>query len=60
METECNGMLVLTRKIGERIVIGEVAIVVSDICGSMVKLAIDAPRDTKVKRGEHLEREEVK
>jgi carbon storage regulator CsrA len=52
-------MLVLTRKIGERIVIGEVAIVVSDICGSRVKLAIDAPSDTKVKRGEHAEREEV-
>ena len=53
--------LVLTRKIGERIVIGDgIAIVVSEICGSRVKLAIDAPRETTIRRGEHLEKDEVK
>ena len=46
-------MLVLTRKIGERIVIGEnIVVTISDIKGDNIRLAIDAPKEIKVYRGE--------
>lgn len=46
-------MLALTRKIGERIVIGEnIVITVVDIKGENVRLSIDAPREIKIFRGE--------
>ena len=46
-------MLVLTRKVGEKITIGDdVTIVVSRISGTRVALAIEAPRNMKVLRGE--------
>lgn len=46
-------MLVLSRKIGERIVIGDdVTVVVSRVSGNRVSIGIEAPDDVKVIRGE--------
>jgi carbon storage regulator len=46
-------MLVLSRKPGERIVIGpNVEVTVVDISGNKVRLAIDAPRDVSIHREE--------
>lgn len=48
-------MLVLTRRIGERIVIGEdVTVTVLEVRGDQVRLGVDAPRDVKVFREEVL------
>ncbi|MCB0325893.1 MAG: carbon storage regulator, partial [Bdellovibrionales bacterium] len=49
-------MLVLSRKEGERLVIGDnVIITVTRISGNRITLGIEAPRDVRVMRGE-LER----
>ncbi len=46
-------MLVLSRKCGERIVIGQnIALTVVDIRGNNVRLAVDAPRDVSIHRQE--------
>ena len=46
-------MLVLSRKRGERIVIGpNIELTVVDICGNRVRLAFDAPRDVSIHRQE--------
>ena len=46
-------MLVLSRKIGEEIIIdGDIRIIVNRISGNRVSLAIDAPSDVRVMRGE--------
>jgi carbon storage regulator len=46
-------MLVLSRKEGERIVIGEnITLVISKVSGNRVTIGIEAPRDVKVARGE--------
>lgn len=46
-------MLALTRKPGERIVIGDnIVITVVDIKGENIRLAIDAPKEIKIYRGE--------
>lgn len=46
-------MLVLSRKIGERIRIGEdVDVVVIDVVKGRVKLGFEAPMQTRVRRGE--------
>ena len=46
-------MLVLTRRIGEKIIIGDdITISISAVKGDSVRVAIDAPRDIKVYRGE--------
>lgn len=54
-------MLVLNRKLGERIIIGggtlghpEIVITVTEIGSGRVKLGIDAPRDVPVVREELL------
>lgn len=50
------GKLVLARKEGERIRVGaSIDITVKKIRGTRVVLAIEAPREIKVQRGEHLE-----
>jgi carbon storage regulator len=46
-------MLVLSRKEGERIVIGDdVVLVVQKVSGNRVTLALEAPRHVKILRGE--------
>jgi carbon storage regulator len=50
-------MLVLSRKIGEKLVIGDnITVVVSRVAGNRVTLGIEAPIDVRIVRGElHLE-----
>jgi carbon storage regulator len=46
-------MLVLSRKVGERLVIGDnIAVVVSRVAGNRVTLGIEAPADVRIVRGE--------
>ena len=46
-------MLVLTRKKDERIMVGDdIIITVVDVSGKSVRLGIEAPRDTVIKREE--------
>ena len=46
-------MLVLSRKIGERIVIdGRITVVVNRVAGNRVTLGIEAPQNVKIVRGE--------
>ncbi|MFC1591860.1 carbon storage regulator CsrA [Thermodesulfobacteriota bacterium] len=46
-------MLVLTRKVGEKIQIGDdITILIMEIKGKQVRLGIDAPSDVKVHREE--------
>jgi len=50
-------MLVLTRKVGEEILIGDsIKIKVIEISGSKVRLGIDAPAEMRIYREEILER----
>ena len=49
-------MLVLTRKVGESIVIGEgITVTIVDVKGDTVRVGVDAPREVKVQRSEVLE-----
>ncbi len=49
-------MLVLTRRVGERIVIGDdVTVTVLEVRGDQVRLGVDAPREVQVFREEVLE-----
>jgi carbon storage regulator len=46
-------MLILTRRIGERLRIGdEVSVTVLDVKGNQVRLGVDAPKDVPVHREE--------
>ncbi|WP_407307284.1 carbon storage regulator CsrA [Desulfosporosinus sp. SB140] len=46
-------MLALTRKVGERIVIGDnIVVTVVNIKGDSIRVTIDAPKEIKVYRGE--------
>ena len=46
-------MLVLSRKVGERLVIGEnITVVVSRVAGNRVMIGIEAPSDVRIIRGE--------
>lgn len=46
-------MLVLSRKVGERVVIGEgIVVVVKRVSGQRVTFGIEAPHDVKIVRGE--------
>jgi carbon storage regulator len=50
-------MLVLSRKCGERILIGpNIELTVADIRGKCVRLAIDAPREVSIYRQEVYQR----
>lgn len=46
-------MLVLTRKIGEQIVVGgEIVLVINRVSGNRVSIGIDAPEHVRIVRGE--------
>jgi carbon storage regulator len=46
-------MLVLSRKVGERLVIGDnVTVVVNKVAGNRVTLGVEAPDDVRIIRGE--------
>lgn len=46
-------MLVLSRKLGEKLVIGDnITVVVSRVAGNRVTLGIEAPSDVRIVRGE--------
>lgn len=46
-------MLVLTRRIGERVLIGDdIELTVVEIKGDSVRLGIQAPRETRIQRAE--------
>lgn len=50
-------MLILTRRVGEKIVIGEnVTVTVLSVKGNQVRIGIDAPRNVSVNREEIFER----
>lgn len=49
-------MLVLTRKIGEKIQIGDgITVTVLDVKGARVRIGIDAPDSVRIVRGELVE-----
>ena len=49
-------MLVLSRKVGEKVVIGDrITVVVNRVSGNRVSLGIDAPADVRIVRGELAE-----
>jgi carbon storage regulator len=54
-------MLVLSRKTGEKLVIGDnITVVVSRVAGNRVTLGIEAPSDVRIVRGElHLDLDEA-
>ena len=48
-------MLVLSRRVGESVVVGDnIAITILEVRGDVVRVGIDAPRDVKVHRAELL------
>jgi carbon storage regulator len=48
-------MLVLTRKLGDKIYIGDnICITVVDIAPGKIRLGVEAPRDLPIYRQEHL------
>ena len=50
-------MLVLSRKVGQRIIIGSgIEIVVAEVCGNRVKLGVSAPPEVSILRAELQER----
>jgi len=50
-------MLVITRRVGERLIIGDnVTVTVLSLKGNQVRIGIDAPRDVKVNREEIYQR----
>ena len=50
-------MLVLTRRVGERVLVGEgIEVTVVSVRGEQVRLGIEAPTDVSICRGELVER----
>ena len=50
-------MLILTRRVGEKLVIGEnVTVAVLGVKGNQIRIGIDAPRDVAVNREEIYQR----
>jgi carbon storage regulator len=52
-----NKMLILTRRVGEKLIIGEdVTVTILSLKGNQIRIGIDAPRSVKVHREEVYER----
>jgi carbon storage regulator len=50
-------MLVLTRRVGEKLIIGEnVTVTILSVKGNQIRIGIDAPRDITVNREEIYQR----
>jgi len=50
-------MLILTRRVGEKLIIGEdVTVTILSLKGNQIRIGIDAPREIKVHRQEVYER----
>lgn len=50
-------MLILTRRVGEKLIIGEdVTVTILSLKGNQIRIGIDAPREIKVHREEVYER----
>ena len=50
-------MLILTRRVGEKLIIGEnVTVTVLGVRGNQIRIGIDAPRDVTVNREEIYQR----
>lgn len=45
-------MLVLSRKVGESLVAGDVTFYITRVAGNRVTVGIEAPDDVKIRRGE--------
>ena len=57
MEMEGEIMLILTRRVGEALMVGDdTKIVVLGVKGSQIRLGINAPKDVKVHREEIYEK----
>jgi carbon storage regulator len=53
-------VLILTRKLGESVVIGkDIVVTVSDIKNGQIKLGIEAPKDVTIKREEVYKKDQV-
>lgn len=50
-------MLVLSRRRGERLVIGEVEVIIVQVSGETVRVGITAPREVPIVRGELVRKE---
>ncbi len=49
-------MLVLSRKVGEKVVIGDnITVVINRVSGNRISLGIEAPADVRIVRGELAE-----
>lgn len=54
-------MLVLTRRLGEKILIGnDIVITIAELEHNKVRIGIDAPKQVVIKRAELLDREAAK
>ena len=49
-------MLVLTRTVEEKIIIGDVVVMITGIKGSQVKIGIDAPKKIPIRLEKQLQR----
>jgi carbon storage regulator len=45
-------MLILSRKLGESIVIGGITVTITDLSAGKVSIGIDAPQEMKIRRSE--------
>jgi carbon storage regulator len=53
-------MLVLSRREGQKLIIGDIILTVTKLKGNTVQLGIEAPQEVKILRGELENKEESK